>query len=77
MNKPTGGPAFPQSDVFASGKGGTIRCQTPDTRPTPGMTLRGWFAGQALSAEKAIGEFDLLAKHCYDIADAMIAQRGK
>lgn len=45
----------------------------------PGMTLRDWFAGQALAgssvSEFADDQFRLLAKRSYAIADAMIAAR--
>ena len=48
----------------------------------PGMTLRDWFAGQALamSAPKYMNLSDsaaLLAKRCYAVADAMLAEREK
>ena len=46
-----------------------------------GMTLRDWFAGQALAGflagkVNATGD-DQLAKFCYMSADAMIAERKK
>ncbi len=47
----------------------------------PGMSLRDWFAGQALTnvvfspwSRTDMGE---AANSCYQMADAMIAQRGK
>lgn len=44
-----------------------------------GMSLRDWFAGQALAgssvSEFADDQFRLLAKRSYAIADAMIAAR--
>jgi len=52
-----------------------------------GMTLRDWFAGQALAnaAEMSYAEYygkggnrdvrRMIAEHCYDIADAMLAAR--
>ena len=75
-----GGPAFPhdkytkredgQWGVFASG----------------GMSLRDWFAGQALPAvirqcnplEKEFGETmpGMFARRSYEAADAMLAARG-
>jgi len=71
-----GGPAFP-----------IVR---RNTKPEvfPGMSLRDWFAGQAI---KAIGitsdclitkkerreSFALMAMMAYEIADAMIEARGK
>lgn len=63
-----GGPAFP------------IRAtDTHDT--TPGMTLRDYFAGQALAGfTSTMGEvetpyWDLLARDAYHAADAMLAAR--
>ena len=43
-----------------------------------GMTLRDWFAGQALN-EMVSGwsNYEKLAKDCYEIADAMLAEREK
>jgi hypothetical protein len=47
-----------------------------------GMTLRDWFAGQAMAGHDLDGNwcthnYQELADHCYRIADAMIAQRSK
>lgn len=55
--------------------------------PHPGMTLRDWFAGQALagmmgnestpfSADVAEVEPRQIAEACYDLADAMLAARS-
>ncbi len=45
----------------------------------PGMTLRDWFAGQALAGYMGAPEVPstagAIAFDCYDIADAMLAQR--
>jgi hypothetical protein len=59
------------------------------TRPTkvqyPGMSLRDWFAGQALAsmigevapvASTREGSLKVLARQCFDIADAMLAERA-
>lgn len=71
--KNDGGPAFSGANLY-DGK--------PDYR-TSGMSLRDWFAGQALvsgwlptqvAAEVGVQQ---LAWHCYDIADAMLAERAK
>jgi len=47
----------------------------------PGMTLRDWFAGQALMGMNAnpncSGAFTLFAEEAYKYADAMIAEREK
>lgn len=54
----------------------------------PGMTLRDWFAGQALAnmahaagmemtAEARAAIFRRRAVQCYEIADAMVAARGE
>ena len=76
--KKDGGCAFPQlsSDVMGNG---TAYHYTPVGRE--GMTLRDWFAGQALTG--AIGvwlsakqkDMDEVAKACYRIADAMLKAR--
>ena len=48
-----------------------------------GMTLRDWFAGQALTSSQRAPfgltklEAMIIAKHAYAIADAMIARRNK
>jgi len=74
-----GGPAFPTTPVshgYAPDTGGN------GTGCGPGMTLRDWFAGQAL-ANRNIEEHsgakwaDRVAEQAYRIADAMIAARNK
>ena len=75
MIAPDGGPAFP--------------CPFPDAS-LRGMTLRDWFAGQALSAlpDKDMHEIlmsgsvaklaiPMVAKLSYQLADAMLAERAK
>ena len=75
--KATGGCAFP----FNAGEFGI--------EPSPGMTLRDWFAGQALSEVMAVyatanghmigpDHFPRnCAEHAYRIADAMLVARSK
>ena len=75
--KTTGGPAFP-----SEGEGhGNPKYHSP------GMTLRDWFAGQALAGitansytpwtpDAADISDETLAKSAYDLADAMLAARG-
>lgn len=65
----TGGQAFP----------GTIP-QFSYQHPEPGMTLRDWFAGQALASGDCpfnVYQYSERAKWCYGFADAMIAERNK
>lgn len=73
--KNTGGPAFPGAtgiDVYENG-------QYP-AGFMPGMTLRDWFAGQALIGlvtaghDMSIGDF---AEEAYLYADAMLKRRGR
>lgn len=82
-----GGPAFP-AFVTEAGMFGPVTKQIQ-----PGMSLRDWYAGQALcgwiqsGAVAAIREqhgmadppmaFPVLAEACYAVADAMIAARVK
>jgi hypothetical protein len=75
----TGGPAFPVPEVLTAG--GQIK-----TADGAGMTLRDYFAAQALIgllSKPATGNAVMqnpqqrLAEHAYSYADAMIAARGK
>ncbi len=48
--------------------------------PSTGMTLRDYFAGQAITGllfnKKAFENTDMSAKWAYEIADAMLAERN-
>ena len=79
MSKNTGGPAFPCSnEQFTAGNS-----HTGDA--APGMTLRDWFAGQALAQIIADGYVDYehagwqqrISSSAYEIADAMLVERSK
>ena len=85
MTKPinNGGPAFPRSGMHDSGTG-ISECGFP------GMTLRDWFAGQALIGDLAsqsveVGIYGVnsygwqknAASNAYILADAMLAARKK
>ena len=84
IEKKGGGPAFasPMSQIVAS-PGSEV------DHGSPGMTLRDWFAGQAMAAMIANGIDQTFAKLCnvkqekatahyaYEIADSMIAERDK
>lgn len=73
-----GGPAFPSNSELSSAMG-TI------TASHPGMSLRDWFAGQALAGWTADpnvgGSTEQLrqraAVRCYEYADAMLAESRK
>jgi hypothetical protein len=66
-----GGPAFP------------FQCQGATTGPEIyyGMSLRDWLAGQALAGWVACpstdGKHSAAAQYCYQLADAMLAERAK
>lgn len=66
MSEQDGGPAFPQ----------------PDASDNCGMSLRDWFAGQALAGILGSPEtdrdatFDMIAQDAYDHADAMLEARA-
>ena len=67
-----GGPAFPMQQHGIDG--------LPDSEACWGMTLRDWFAGQALMgwcADPHMGSFVKVAEGCYNMADAMLAEREK
>ncbi len=74
-----GGPAFPHTVEYSDGlSGGRL--------PYGGMSLRDWFAGQALAGEFASQDtdsgvwmekgFGTVAARCYNVADAMLAARA-
>lgn len=68
-----GGPAFPVPEVRdAEGNG--------ITEGHPGMSLRDWFAGQALAGylvdPNVGGDTVTTANRCYVFADAMLKARG-
>lgn len=79
MSKQDGGPAFPGEYVSKRLDG-----NPNEWRYFPGMTLRDWFAGQALAGMLAeastvnpYGNEYRIAKQSYDIADAMLTERAK
>ena len=74
MSTPSnGGPAFPIN---------AIDWRDIPNHPAPGMSLRDWFAGQALpsllaaaiNSEAQPGKAKI-ARDCYDVADAILAAR--
>jgi hypothetical protein len=85
-NKPTGGPAYPQAtQTFQENMSGGRYVLTEQQ---DGMTLRDYFAGQALAGDMANGSegvfgsdvsddyLAMRAEFLYRMADAMIAARG-
>ena len=73
MSKPDGGPAFPHvADAMYQGMDGLITRQITNN----GMTLRDYFAGQAMTNCPMNGCVDA-AEWCYQRADAMLAERDK
>ena len=82
-HKDDGGPAFPTPEVLYSTPtastlyGGTY---TTTTTKSSGLSIRDWFAGQALAGlmanRRALdGDERLVATQAYDLADAMLAAR--
>ena len=77
-----GGPAFPTTrfgKVTTYGYEGQEIEQTTEVA-VPGMSLRDWFAGQALqsyltSADSLVHGNDAIAAAAYGIADAMLKAR--
>lgn len=81
MAKNDGGSAFPGYSLSTQDYGPGVRVPP---RPYKGMSLRDWFAGQALSGlartylrEDAIHNPDDLARIAVALADAMLAEREK
>jgi hypothetical protein len=76
-----GGSAFPQFDVIAGDRDGHGDAIEAYTTATGGMTLRDYFAGQALAGWMASFGYDNAVKPdgcaqlAYELADAMLAAR--
>ena len=70
--KDDGGPAFPHEELNDDGSFFSVH---------KGMSLRDWFAGQALNQATreiwAEHKFEDVAKRCYLFADAMLEARNK
>ena len=84
MTKSDGGPAFPRAPFTYADE----RALTWDVKEQHGMTLRDWFASQAMVGILSGGFADTvphddvgggsdLAYFAYQYADAMIAERQK
>lgn len=60
--------AFPFEQIFGGEK-----------KRSQGMTLRDWFAGQAMAAmnEQDFSSYIGFSKHAYAVADAMMKERNK
>ncbi|KJS36086.1 MAG: hypothetical protein VR70_14460 [Rhodospirillaceae bacterium BRH_c57] len=77
MNKTNdGGAAFPAQPIYGYPGGATI------TTAQNGMSLRDWFAGQALAGLRAADASDVwsiqdAARVAYAQADAMLIERAK
>jgi hypothetical protein len=85
MSMNDGGPAFPVSWTEMDGPIGP----GPQTVAIPGMSLRDWFAGNAMNRLLTVGgeayiqdvptgdlKF-IMARKAYEMADAMIAERDR
>lgn len=85
MNKNDGGPAFPGNQAKVIIPDHLIKEAQVIQSPMNGMSLRDYYAGQAMQGMLASPKVDILeaitepeyaAKVSYKIADAMIKERG-
>jgi hypothetical protein len=85
--KNDGGPAFPGFS-YTEGRGNAKSVQGPNGIEweyyAPGMSLRDWFAGMAITGLAAEDErtqsqpnYELWAENSYKLADAMLVEREK
>ena len=70
-----GGPAYP-APAQVAGNGWGQDGNRPAAPSTQGMSLRDWFAGQAMAAIE-IRHASEAAEFAYVVADAMLAARVK
>ena len=82
MSKPDNPPAFP--DPCGAHPGFYQPWGAHPPHEAKGMTLRDWFAGQALASNDyyqseyaTIKDLRQMTGECYRMADAMLAERGK
>lgn len=82
MTPNDGGPAFPIANHLAGcdhEKGCVNECPVASLPGVSGMSLRDWFAGQALAGYAQFDRDDMscghIASNCYRLADAMLAAR--
>jgi hypothetical protein len=77
--KDNGGPAYPVATRAGDIDGGLGHQCGDKLWQFPGMTLRDYFAGQAMIArdEQDYESWREYAWDCYSIADAMLAERAK
>jgi hypothetical protein len=77
-----GGPAFPQPESHGQQQLPNGTWEQEYSYPEQGMSLRDWFAGMAMqgfmsNSMNGPRPLDYLAKCCYEVADAMIAELNK
>lgn len=74
-DKPDNPPAFPTTERFSTPEGDV------QVESIEGMTLRDYFAGQVLAGQipysKLVSEGNDVSRVAYDVADAMLEERGK
>ena len=71
-NMEDGGPAFPLQEQFQSSSADCSGWLSPGQS---GMTLRDWFAGQAITKFIPCENDDKAAAWAYRVADAMLIRR--
>jgi hypothetical protein len=67
-----GGPAYPQNDLSGYGMGPSER---DDRYTVEGMSLRDWFAGQALP--QAVEDYDRLNRRCNEVTEYVLPYATK
>lgn len=86
MSRDDGGPAFPAT-LWHEVENPESAVRNLESTTFPGMSLRDWFAGQALAGELASQNPECAYAGCegaaevsswaYSVADAMLAERAK
>ena len=74
MSKHDGGPAYPATEWSSNGD---PNCPAYPNWNYPGMSLRDRFALEAMQFYVGRKISENVAKKCYEMADAMLAERSK